>query len=129
MVLTPGLKFHQHSMYSFYAGRSQMRKKDCQVISVIWRFWDLRALKLHVERWWNWPQVWIWWLNWCEKLSHCLAQLFCPWYWKEFPTNKKLEDELKLKKLRYHHRLQSNEKIPFILWHSERINLLNIFCF
>ncbi len=36
-------QFHQRSTYSFYAGRSRMRKKDSQVSSVVWHFWDLRA--------------------------------------------------------------------------------------
>ncbi len=50
-------QFHQCSMYSFCARRSQKRKKYSQVISVFLRFWNLRAQKLLVECWWNWPQV------------------------------------------------------------------------
>ena len=41
--IDPGAQFHQCSTYSFYECRSQMRKKDSQVSSVIWHFWDLRA--------------------------------------------------------------------------------------
>jgi len=50
-------QFHQLSMNSFYVCRSQMHKKESQVSSVIWHFWDLRVWKLHVKRWWNWHQV------------------------------------------------------------------------
>ncbi len=48
-------QFHQRFTSSFYACRSQKRKKDCQVISVFFRFWDLLEYKLLVKRWWNRP--------------------------------------------------------------------------
>jgi len=38
----------------FYKRKSQMRKKDSQVIGVFLRFWDLPEQKLYVECWWNW---------------------------------------------------------------------------
>jgi len=44
-ILDSRAQFHQCSTYSFYARRSRMRKKDSQVSSVIWHFWDLRACK------------------------------------------------------------------------------------
>jgi hypothetical protein len=50
-------QFHQHSRYSFCACRSRKRKKYSYFISVFLRFWDLWALKLYVERWWNWAQI------------------------------------------------------------------------
>jgi len=34
-------QFHQHSTCSFYDRRFRMQKKDSQVSSVTWRFWDL----------------------------------------------------------------------------------------
>jgi len=42
-------QYHQRFTCSFYAQRARMRKKDSQVSSVFWLFWDLR--------WWNWHLV------------------------------------------------------------------------
>ena len=49
-------RFHQHSMSSFYARRSQKRKKSCLTWLSFLHFWDLRPAFALVERWWNWPQ-------------------------------------------------------------------------
>jgi len=45
-----GTDFTNMFTWSFYVPKAQ---KDSQVISVFLRFWDLRALKLLVKRWWN----------------------------------------------------------------------------
>jgi len=50
-------QFHQRSRYSFYARRSQKCKKTLMTWLYFLRFWDLRAQKLYVERWWNWHLV------------------------------------------------------------------------
>ncbi len=47
-------KFHQCSTSSFYACRSQKRKKCIQVVSLFLRFWDLHTQKLLIKCWWNW---------------------------------------------------------------------------
>ena len=47
-------QFHKRSTYSFYARRSQKRKKTQMTQLYFLRFWDLQDQKLYVERWWNW---------------------------------------------------------------------------
>ncbi len=50
-------QFYQHSTRSFYARRYQKRKKILMTYLYFFlRFRDLRALKLYIERWWNWAQ-------------------------------------------------------------------------
>ncbi len=36
-------RFHQRSMYNFYARSSPKRKNSSQVVSIFLRFWDLRS--------------------------------------------------------------------------------------
>jgi len=43
-------QFHQHPTYSFYARRSQKRKKTLMTELYFLCFWDLRAQKLYIER-------------------------------------------------------------------------------
>ncbi len=42
-------QFHQRSTSSFSKLRSQMREKDCQVISFFLHFWDLGLYKLLIK--------------------------------------------------------------------------------
>jgi len=52
-----GLNFINVLHTAFMLVDPKCAKKDSQVSSVIWRFWDLRAQELYVKRWWNWHQV------------------------------------------------------------------------
>jgi hypothetical protein len=55
-TITDGGQSHQHFTQSYYAGRSQKRKKCSQAVSLL-RFRDLCPWKLGIKCWWNWPWV------------------------------------------------------------------------
>jgi len=51
-----GCQFHQRSTSSFCTCRTQSTKRLTTSLSFL-RFQNLRASKLLIECWWNWPQV------------------------------------------------------------------------
>jgi len=53
----PGLNFINVLSTAFTHVDPKCAKKDSQVSSVIWHFWDPCAEKLHVKSWWNCHQV------------------------------------------------------------------------
>jgi len=54
--MSPGVNFINVFCAAFFARGAQKRKKDSEVVNLL-RFWELHALKLYIERWWNWAQV------------------------------------------------------------------------
>ncbi len=57
-------QFHQRSTSSFYACRSQKRKKRQSSCQSFLGFWNLRGQKLVIKCWWNWPQFVTLFLEW-----------------------------------------------------------------
>jgi len=57
MKLTPLVYFTNIFTSSFYTRSSQKCKNSVKLSVSFYAFWDLRAQKLLVERWWNWLLV------------------------------------------------------------------------
>ena len=53
----PWVQFHQLVYTQLLHAQIQRAQKSCLTCLSFLRFWDLRALKLLVKCWWNWPLV------------------------------------------------------------------------
>ncbi len=72
LSLTTWRQFHQLSMSSFCALRSQKHEKTLMTWLSFWHIWDLHTQKLHVKHWWNWHQ---------KSTSTFYACNFCTKFW------------------------------------------------